>query len=573
MARQAGSIVSYFSMEIAVDDAVPTYSGGLGVLAGDHLRAAADAGLPMVGVTLLYRQGYFEQRLDADGTQHEHPEVWRPSDRLERLPAEARVQLGDESVRIGIWRYVVTGARGHAVPVYLLDMAMAGNSEESAALTDRLYAGDGAHRLAQEIVLGMGGMAALDAVGHHDIATFHMNEGHSALLSLSLWRATAGGAADRRRAIRRRCVFTTHTPVPSGHDRFPLGLVERLLGPGAPDELDALGGVARDELDMTRLGIGSSRVVNAVSQRHGEVTRAMFPGIRIDSVTNGVHAAFWAAPATARLFDQRLPGWREDNTRLRQATAVALEEVQAAHDESKQALLDRLAAEVGRRLDPKTLTVGFARRATPYKRMGLLFSDPDRLAALTREIGPVQVVMAGKAHPRDEGGKAGIRAVFDMAERLSPALEVVFLPGYDMALARLLCAGADVWLNTPRRPHEASGTSGMKAALNGVPSVSILDGWWIEGHVEGVTGWAVGRAAADDEDGGVAHDVEDERRNDEADADDLYRSLGGAVLPLYYGDPEAFTAVRRFAMALNGSYFTTQRMVADYCRVAYDVEG
>lgn len=570
----AGRVVAYFSMEIALHEAVPTYSGGLGVLAGDHLRAAADAGLPMVGVTLLYRQGYFGQQLDPDGTQHELPETWDPSERLELLPVQARVQIGDEAALVGIWRYVVTGVHGHQVPVYLLDTAQPGNSEETGALTDRLYAGDGAHRLAQEIVLGMGGVAALEATGQREVGTFHMNEGHSALLALSLWRAAEGSAEQRRRAVRRRCVFTTHTPVPAGHDRFPRALVERLLGSEAAGELDALGGMHRDELDMTRLGIGSSRVVNAVSQRHGEVTRAMFTGAHIDSVTNGVHAAFWAAPATARLFDHHLPGWREDNTRLRQVTAVALEEVAAAHDESKQVLLDRLAALSGRRLDPKALTVGFARRATAYKRMGLLLSDPDRLLAMTREVGPLQVVMAGKAHPRDEGGKAGIRAVVDVAGRLAPALQVVFVPGYDMALARMLCAGADVWLNTPRRPHEASGTSGMKAAVNGVPSVSILDGWWLEGHVEGVTGWAVGPAwTGDDRHGALPADADDDRLDDEADADDLYRTLAEAVLPLYYGDPEAFTAVRRFAMALNGSYFTTQRMLADYCRVAYDVVG
>jgi starch phosphorylase len=266
-----------------------------------------------------------------------------------------------------------------------------------------------------------------------------------------------------------------------------------------------------------------------------------------------------------------LPGWRHDNTLLRQATTVPLEEVATAHDESKQALFDALARITGRRLDPKALTLGFARRATAYKRMGLLFSDPDRLTGLCTEAGPLQVVLAGKAHPRDEGGKAGIRDVFRAAEALAPAVHVVYLPGYDMALARLLCAGTDAWLNTPRRPHEASGTSGMKAAVNGVPSVSILDGWWVEGHVEGVTGWAVGPSWLDD--GGDAGTEPDDGARDAADAEDLYRILAEAVLPLYYGDPEAFTGVRRYAMALNGSYFTSQRMVADYCREAYEAEA
>ena len=568
MAHQAEGRVAYFSMEVALDDTVPTFSGGLGVLAGDHLRAAADAGLPMVGVTLLYRQGYFEQRLSGDGSQRELPVEWSPEDHLERVDAEVGVDIGGEAVRVGAWRFAVSGVQGNEVPVLLLDTARPGNSPEAAALCDRLYGGDQRYRLAQEIVLGLGGTAMLEALGWGDAATFHMNEGHSALLALALWRADAGrGRAARLEAVRRRCVFTTHTPVPAGHDRFPSALVEELLGAPALADLEALGGMHRGHLDMTRLAISSSRFVNGVSQRHAEVTRAMFPRARIEAVTNGVHPGFWAAPATVRLFDDRLPGWREDNTLLRQATTISLDDVRAAHDESKAAMVEALDAKSGRRLDPKACTLGFARRATPYKRIGLLFSDPERLRALVREVGGLQVVLAGKAHPRDDAGKDGIRDVFRVAEDLAPAVDVVYLEGYDMTMARLLCAGVDVWLNTPRRPHEASGTSGMKAAVNGVPSLSILDGWWLEGHVEGVTGWAVGPDWAAD---AAPADAEG---HDADDAEDLYRALGGTVLPLYYGDPEAFTAVRRFAMALNGSYFTTQRMVADYRRLAYDADA
>src|SRR5579884_4246204 len=557
MAQLAGApaTVAYFSMEIALDDAVPTYSGGLGVLAGDHLRAAADLGVPMVGVTLLYHHGYFDQRLGADGSQREEPVQWSPSDVLERMPGAATVHVQGADVHVGAWRAVVRGVTGHEVPVFLLDTDLAENTQAYRDVCNSLYGGDDEYRLRQEIVLGLGGVALLERAGVEP-ATFHMNEGHSALLGLALSRrARRAGRRDVVAAVRERCVFTTHTPVPAGHDRFPAAMVEELLGADAVADLRALHAIDEDCLDMTRLGMGSSRVVNAVSRRHGEVTRAMFPGVTVRSVTNGVHAPFWAAPPVARLFDDNVPGWREDPALLRQMLAVALEEVRSAHESCKQALVEALEARAGVRLDPKALLVGAARRATPYKRMGLLFTDPDRLRSMARSAGPVQVVLSGKAHPRDEAGKDLIRHVHAVAKTLGADVPVVYVPGHSMELNRLLCSGSDIWLNTPRKPHEASGTSGMKAAVNGVLSLSVLDGWWVEGHVEGVTGWAVG-------------DLQAESADDE-DAAALYRALEHAVLPLYYDDPDGFTAVRRATMALNGSYFTTERMVAEYCRVAY----
>lgn len=563
--------VAYFSMEVALQDDIPTYSGGLGVLAGDHIRAAADVGLDLVGVTLLYRQGYLVQHLAADGAQTDEPAGFVPDGVLEPLQAATSVDVGKESVEVGVWRYLVRGESGQ-VPVYLLDTDRPGNSEGARHLTGRLYGGDEEYRLRQEIVLGMAGPALLAELGHR-VSTYHMNEGHSALLGLALLRretsaSSSGPASPRHRSdvdgVRRQCVFTTHTPVPAGHDRFPVSLVRRLLGHRALAELRALGGLAEGGLDMTRLGIGSSRSVNAVSRRHAEVTRAMFPGVEVGSVTNGVHLATWAAPATARLLDATLPGWRRANILLRQATtAVSLDELASAHDESKRALVEEVATRTGRKLDPGAFTMGAARRATAYKRMSLLFSDLDRLRALVERTGPVQVVLSGKAHPRDESGKEVIRALFRAGEELGAALPVAYLPGYSMDLARVLVAGADVWLNTPLPPHEASGTSGMKAALNGVPSVSLLDGWWIEGHLEGVTGWAPESAGGE----GAGDD------GDSADAEALYRLLEEKVVPLYYGDEPAFTEVRRYAIAYNASYFSTERMVGEYERLVYDTTG
>ena len=549
-----GSLVAYFSMEIALADAIPTYSGGLGVLAGDHLRAAADAGLDMVGVSLLYRQGYLDQRLSADGVQREEPISWSPEGVLEPVGPVVVVDVDGVRVEVGAWRYVVTGESG-VVPVYLLDTQRPGNPPWAGALTGRLYGGDDEYRLRQEVVLGMGGPTLLAALGH-DVATFHMNEGHSALLSLALLRTiaadTAAPSADEIAAVRRRCAFTTHTPVPAGHDRFPADLVTRVLGRPALRQLEALGGIVDGGLHMTELGMRCSRAVNAVSRRHGEVTREMFPNARIGTITNGVHVATWAAPATAALLDDRVPGWRADNAMLGEAEErMGLDELARAHAQSKRALLDDVAKRTGTVLDPDAFTIGAARRATAYKRMGLLFSDVDRVRALVDKAGPVQVVLAGKAHPRDRPGQQIIVDLFASARALGPEVPVVYLADYSMSLAKLLVSGSDVWLNTPLPPHEASGTSGMKAALNGVPNVSVLDGWWLEGYEPGVTGWAPA---------GI-------------EADDLYVLLCDTVIPLFYGDVEGFTTVRRAALARNGAKFSAERMLEDYRRQVYEVSA
>ncbi|MDE3085961.1 MAG: alpha-glucan family phosphorylase [Acidobacteriota bacterium] len=557
-------------MEVALDEAVPGYSGGLGVLAGDLLRAAADVGPDMVGVTLVYRQGYLAQRLDDDGTQHEAPEAWDPAAHLEPLAESVVVVLGGEQVEVGAWRYVVRGERSE-VPVVLLDTDRPSNGERWRSLTGRLYGGDGEYRLAQEAVLGLGGAVMLEALGQR-VETYHLNEGHSTLVGLALLRRArhegpGTSVEDAVGDVRRRCVFTTHTPVPAGHDRFAEDAVRHVLGEESLGDLTALGGLGAGWLDMTRLGIGSSRWTYGVSTRHAEVTRAMFPGVEVRAVTNGVHLGTWVAPAMASLFDARVPGWRQDNTRLRLLDRVPAAEVAAAHALSKEALVAEVARRTGRRLSADAFTIGAARRATAYKRMSLLFSDPGRLEKLVAEFGTLQVVLAGKAHPRDDGGKEIIRTLFRAAEQLGASLPVVFLPGYEMGLARMLVAGADVWLNTPRPPHEASGTSGMKAAANGVPNLSVLDGWWVEGYLPGVTGWAVRGRPVDESRPEAAAEA------DAADAAELYDVLGAEVLPLYHGDPGRFAAVRRAAVAFDGFHFTAQRMVLEYRRVAYDLDG
>jgi len=559
-----GAVVAYFSMEVGLEPDMPTYAGGLGILAGDTLRAAADLCLPVVGVTLVHRQGYFRQELSDDGWQSEHPVPWAPERRLEPVGVRVEIPLEGRPVHIRAWRHTVRGATGHTVALLLLDTDLPENAEEHRGLTDHLYGGDARYRLCQEAVLGLGGVAMLRALGWRDVAVYHMNEGHSALLALALLEeleaARAGdGPPDREalEAVRRRCVFTTHTPVAAGHDRFPMDLVRHVLGQERAVRLERAGCAAGGELDMTRTALRLSGFVNGVAMRHREVTRKMFPEHRIGAITNGVHAVTWTSPAMRAVFDRHIPEWRVQNGNLRYAVEIPLEEIVEAHRASRIRLLEEIERRIGRRLDPDALTIGFARRAAPYKRVTLAFTDPERLRALSRDAGRLQFVLAGKAHPGDGVGRELIHRVHEAARALGEDLPVVYLEDYDMRLGALLTAGVDLWLNTPRQPLEASGTSGMKAALNGVPSLSILDGWWIEGHVEGVTGWAIGEAwsGGDPDDG--------------ADAAAFYEKLESAVIPTFYSRPDAYAHMRRWAIALNGSFFNAERMLLQYAVHAY----
>jgi starch phosphorylase len=553
--------IAYFSMEIALDPGMPTYSGGLGVLAGDTLRSAADLGVPMIAVTLLHRQGYFRQRLDRAGNQREEPQQWRPEEVLEEIPEHVEISIEGRRVAIRAWRYTVHGVTGEDVPVLLLDTALPQNAPQDRGLTDFLYGGDGRYRLCQEAILGLGGLEMLRRLGYTEIASYHMNEGHSALLVLGmLERRLAQSFAARVRkididSVRRMCIFTTHTPVPAGHDQFPRAMVEQVLGDdraGLIEETQAWHG---DMLNMTYLALRFAGYVNGVAMRHGEVSRGMFPNYAINAITNGVHAVTWTAPPLRELYDQYIAGWRTDNNYLRYAISIPLEQIRQAHQRAKQQLLAEVQRSTGVQLDPEVFTIGFARRASTYKRADLLFTHPEKLVAIARKVGPIQLIYAGKAHPRDEGGKAIIRNVFSGAGAVSEAIRMAYVEDYDMHWGRLITSGVDVWLNTPMRPQEASGTSGMKAALNGVPSFSVLDGWWVEGHLEGLTGWAIG-----------GKDVSEESS---VDAAALYDTLKREIVPMFYGRPQRYVEVMRSAIALNGSFFNTQRMLQQYCANAY----
>ena len=555
--------IAYFCMEIALDPSIPSYGGGLGILAGDMLRSAADLELPMIAISLAYRNGYFRQRLDHDGNQIEEPDPWQPETVLPAVEAAFSIRIEDRDVHVRVWRYSVHGLSGFIVPVYLLDTDVPENSDYDRTLTDSLYGGDQRYRICQEVLLGIGGIALLRHLNVSHIGSYHMNEGHAAFLTLAMLeeqlkvrKYTVAVEADIE-VVRRRCVFTTHTPVEAGHDRFPWDLVRQVLGEYRTGLLQQAGFANANMLNMTDLAIHFSRYVNGVAMRHGEVSQHMFPQFPIHAITNGVHAATWASPQFQELFDREIPEWRRDNAYMRYAIGIPLEDVRKAHCLAKAALIKEVQKRSGVQLDESILTIGFARRAATYKRADLLFKDIERLKYISQSAGPIQILYAGKAHPHDMGGKALIQRVIQAATGLNDKIKIVYLENYNMALAKLITSGVDLWLNTPQRPQEASGTSGMKAALNGIPSLSVLDGWWVEGCVEGVTGWAIG--------------FDSKIVGDESAAEvvSLYEKLEHQIIPMFYRAPEAYAQVMRSCISLNASFFNTHRMLSQYKANAY----
>ena len=557
--------VAYFTMEMALDSSMSTYAGGLGVLAGDTVRSAAELKVPMVAITLLHRKGYFKQRLDASGWQQEEPSDWNIKDYLHLQEARASVSLEGREVIIQAWMYEVRSPRGFIVPVFFLDTDLPENQPWDRTLTHFLYGGGTPYRLCQEVILGIGGIRMLRALGFTSLSRYHMNEGHAALLGLELLDEVAARAGRNTfmpqdlQAVRDQCVFTTHTPIASGHDQFPLDLALRILG---RRELQEMQGVfcCHETLNMTYLALNLSHYINGVAKKHAETSQLMFGKYEIDSITNGVHAATWTSPPFQSLFDRLIPGWRADNFSLRFAHSLALDEIKSAHLQAKQLLLNRVLQETNLALDPHILTLGFARRATAYKRIDLLVSDVSRLQSIAASVGPLQIIYAGKAHPNDHQGKEAIQRIIEVQGMLHPSFKLVYLPNYDLDLAKLITAGVDVWINTPHPPDEASGTSGMKAALNGVPSLSVLDGWWLEGWIEGETGWSIGETCPIDP---------CQPTRAACDSAALYHKLEKEVIPLFYQNPDRFADVMRHCISLNGSFFNTQRMVSQYVIKAY----
>ncbi|MDB5927691.1 MAG: phosphorylase [Betaproteobacteria bacterium] len=545
--------ISYFTMELALRVEVHTYAGGLGVLAGDTVRSCADLELPIVFVTLLSRAGYFRQEIDAEGRQIEHPDPWDINRWAQPLAAMIGVQIEGRDVWVRPWLYVHKSDVGYAVPVLLLDTDLEQNDARDRDLTHYLYGGNEEYRLKQELLLGVGGVRILEALGF-DIRTYHLNEGHAAFATVELLKrfprrrrqsdkAEWSYDADR---VRDLCVFTTHTPVEAGHDRFSYELVARIGTDLLPLEaLKLFGGP--DRLNMTRLALNLSGYVNGVAQRHAITARAMFPGFDVRAVTNGVHVGTWAHPAFAALYHAHYPQWMHEPEVLVRADHLPDAELWSAHEKAKTDLCALVRQHTGVELDPRVPVIGFARRMTGYKRPDLLFRDLQRLAAIAEKY-PFQLVFSGKAHPADNAGKESLQVIYKAMRELSGKVPVAFLVNYDMAIAQVLVAGADVWLNNPLPPLEASGTSGMKAAVNGLLNLSMLDGWWVEGCIEGVTGWSI-------EDG--------------TDAGPLYDKLEQIVLPLYYEDRTHWIWMMKQAISKIACYFNSHRMMRRYAAEAY----
>ncbi|MEK6652585.1 MAG: alpha-glucan family phosphorylase [Nitrospirota bacterium] len=559
--------IAYFSMEIGLANDIPTYSGGLGVLAGDTIKSGADLKLPMVAVTLLSKKGYFTQEIDERGRQSELPTIWEPSNYMALLPSKVYVQIEGRDVAIQAWLYVVKSLTGGNIPVFFLDADIQGNSPDDRELTSHLYGGDLSYRLKQEIILGIGGVKMLHELGF-EIKKYHMNEGHAALLTIELllrykrpiedvWDERLVWDVDRVKGI---CVFTTHTPVEAGHDKFSYDLVSKIMGEPIPiDILKSLGG--KDNLNMTLLAINLSEFINGVAKKHGEVSKHMFPGYEISAITNGVHSFTWTCDSLKKLYDKYLPGWANEPELFVRVGRIPDEELWAAHIEAKKILIDFVNAETNAGLDHETLTIGFARRATAYKRADLIFSDMERLEKIA--TGKIQIIYSGKAHPKDDHGKWLIEKIHVIKEKLKGKIKMAYVKNYDMEKALKLVAGVDVWLNTPLRPREASGTSGMKAAHNGVMNFSVLDGWWIEGHIEGFTGWAIGPSPTEI---ALTDNVE---VIDKRDADDLYAKLETILIPMYYNDRHTWIRMMQNAIGKNAYYFNCHRMMRRYVTEAY----
>lgn len=556
--------IAYFSMEVGLKAEIPTYSGGLGVLAGDTVKSSADLKIPMVAVTLLHRKGYFVQRFSEQGWQLESDAVWEPEKHMECLPTKTLVTIEQRDVKIQAWLYIVNSPTGGEVPILFLDTDIPGNDAADRGITDHLYGGNLEMRLKQEIVLGIGGARILSAL-NFPIKKYHMNEGHASLLTLELLHRTRIPLEEtwdehnswNTQRVMEQCVFTTHTPVEAGHDRFPYDLVERVMPPEVSLELlRALSGP--DNLNMTLLALNLSNYINGVAKRHGQVSQNLFPGFEIHAITNGVHPFTWCSPYFVNLYDKYLAGWANEPELLVRVDNIPDEEIWDTHCGAKAFFFQYIKEKTGTELNPDLLTIGFARRAATYKRGDLIFSNLDRLLEIGS--GRLQFVFGGKAHPQDEGGKQVIQRIISHAERLRGKIELVYLENYNMDIAARFIPGVDLWLNNPMRPLEASGTSGMKAALNGVPNFSVLDGWWIEGHIEGITGWSIGPPPAE---------VDKEVGRADEDLEDMYQKLENTIIPLFYSNRAGWVKVMKNAIGKNAYYFNTHVMMRRYVTEAY----
>lgn len=537
--------VAYLSMEIALENNIKTYAGGLGVLAGDFLRSAARKNFPVVAVTLINKQGYFKQKISSAGDQIEQIDRDYDFSKFKKLPNEVTLNIGCDAVKIGVWEYSIKDGESE-VPVLLLDADIRGNKAIYKKLTAKLYGGDLETRLRQEIILGFGAVKMLAELGYKDIETYHLNEGHGAFAAIGLFNDLEGETDEERiKKVKEKCVFTTHTPIKTIYDEFPLEMVLKNQ-PDFPRQLSAL--INNNQVSTLEMGLYFSRYINGVSLAHQKLLHNIFPDYRFSAITNGVDSLFWTAPEFKKIYDKYLIGWRDDYRLLKMAGKISDDEIWQAHQKAKKRLLEYIKERYKLDWREDILTICFARRFTEYKQPLFILSDIERLLEITDQGERIQLIFSGKAHLRDLNGQRMIKDLNQIKKKYKK-LKLVFLENYGLDLARLLVAGSDVWLNNPLPPQEACGTSGMKAAHNGVMQISTLDGWWPEGFKSGKTGWAINNA------------------------DDLYEIIKKEVLPLYYRKPEAWRAMMKNAISINASYFNSDRMLKQYIDEAYNLNN
>ena len=538
--------IGYFTAEIGLWSELHTYSGGLGVLAGDHIKSAADSGKNLVAVTLLYREGYGRQRLDIDGKQTESFAAIDPNEHLIPTGLEIALPLDDTMLFAKVWKVEIKGIEGHHVPVYFLDTDHQKNSQYHRKLSARLYGGDDKIRIRQEYLLGVGGLQLLDSIGIQ-LKGLHLNEGHC---TFSLLQLLAQGWT--REDLCQKVLFTTHTPVPAGHDRFEWKDVEEVIGGLLPpDAKDIVKNAGDNEegrrCSMSHLAVGLCNHVNGVSALNAQIAQSMYNGREIYPITNGIHHLTWVSSPMKSLFDKHIPTWKQSPEHLIKADEIPIDEVMIARQRSRKILNELIKASNDITLEEHRLTIGFARRFATYKRANLVFHDLERLRSIGKNR--IQFVFSGKAHPKDSGGKQLIESIFGSKSELNGDIPVVFLENYDMDTGLAMTSGVDIWLNNPIRPMEASGTSGMKAAMNGVPNCSILDGWWPEACVHGMNGWALGNG--------------EDTRDDARDAAYIYEVLEEQILPIWENDKSQWAEIVRRSIVAS-SKFTGKRMIEDY---------
>jgi starch phosphorylase len=537
-------------MEIALEEELKTYAGGLGVLAGDILRAASELKVPLVGITILNPLGYLKQKINFFGQQISKAEAEFDYKKLKKINKTIEIIIGLEKVKIGIWQYSLKSNDGLIIPIYFLDTDIEGNLKADKKISGHLYNDNRIYRLKQEIVLGRGGIKLLSALGYNNINKIHLNEGHGSLAGLELLlEQKEKSFISRLKNVRQKCVFTTHTSIPDSQEIFSFSDFKRLQT-DFPSELNFL--VKDEKINFTLLGFYFSNYINAVSKKHQEIVSRLYPLNDIKSNTNGVDSIFWASDEFKMLYDKYILNWREDNALLKNASKIPTKEILLAHQKAKNKLINYVNNISKSKLKEDVFTIGYARRFTAYKRPEFLLKEVNRLIEINNKVGKIQIIYSGKAHRSDKEGKRMIKDIMNFKKQLKGKIELVFIEDYDLAKAKMLVSGVDIWLNTPELYNEACGTSGMKAAHNGVPQLSTLDGWWPEGYQENKTGWAISEK--------------------KEGTSNLYSLLADKIIPLYYNNKESWVKIMRSTIFINAAYFNSQRNLKQYIKEAYKIK-